>query len=150
MDGDSVSGRREAAKAAAAATAAENQSFSYFGPRQARLLSKLLTHTHLPGLTSLDQMHLLALADTVSTCELDLAERFAIDAARKAISKESTDSGGGAAGLATNSIFFLFPFCEKSLICLEGKSMTPHQGNTILFLSSQQLPRHGLNPLKGF
>ena len=120
MDGDSVSGRREAAKAAAAATAAENQSFSYFGPRQARLLSKLLTHTHLPGLTSLDQMHLLALADTVSTCELDLAERFAIDAARKAISKESTDSGGGAAGLATNSIFFLFPFCEKSLICPPG------------------------------
>ena len=36
--------------------------------------------------------------------------------------------------------FFLFPFCEKSLICLEGKSMTPHHGNTILFLSSQQLP----------
>ena len=111
MDGDSVSGRREAAKAAAAATAAENQSFSYFGPRQARLLSKLLTHTHLPGLTSLDQMHLLALADTVSTCELDLAERFAIDAARKAISKESTDSGG--AGLATNSIFFCFLFVKN-------------------------------------
>ena len=37
--------------------------------------------------------------------------------------------------------YFLFPFCEKSLICLEGKSMTPHQGNTILFRSSQQLPR---------
>ena len=34
-------------------------------------------------------MHLLALADTVSTCELDLAEKFAIDAARKAISKEA-------------------------------------------------------------
>ena len=40
------------------------------------------------------------------------------------------------AGLATNSIFFLFPFCEKSLICLEDKSMTPHRGNTILFSSS--------------
>ena len=24
-------------------------------------------------------------------------------------------------GLATNSIFFLFPLCKKSLICLEGK-----------------------------
>ena len=46
--------------------------------------------------------------------------------------------------------FFLFPFCEKSLICLEGKSMTPHRGNTILFLSSQQLPRLRLGPLKGF
>ena len=35
------------------------------------------------------------------------------------------------AGLVTNSIFFLFPFREKSLICLEGKSMTPHRGNTV-------------------
>jgi hypothetical protein len=33
----------------------DKQSFSYFGPRQARLLSTLLTHAHLPGLTSLDQ-----------------------------------------------------------------------------------------------
>ena len=39
-------------------------------------------------------------------------------------------------GLATNSIFFPFPFYENSLICLEGKSMIPHRGNTILFLSS--------------
>ena len=36
--------------------------------------------------------------------------------------------------------FFMFPFCKISLICLEGKSMTPHRGNTILFRSSQQLP----------
>ena len=39
---------------------------------------------------------------------------------------------------------------KKSFICLEGKSMTPHQGNTILFRSSQQLPRLRLGPLKGF
>ena len=55
-----------------------------------------------------------------------------------------------AAGPATNSIFFCFLFCEKSLICLAGKSMTPHRGNTILFRSSQQLPRLRLRPLKGF
>ena len=42
--------------------------------------------------------------------------------------------------------FFGFLFCEKSLICLEGKSMTPHRGNTILFRSSQQLPRLRLGP----
>lgn len=54
-----------------------------------RILSRLLTHTHLPGLSSLDQMHLLALADTVSTCNTDLAERFAIDAATSAMAKES-------------------------------------------------------------
>ena len=46
--------------------------------------------------------------------------------------------------------FFLLPFCENSLICLEGKSMTPHRGNTILFRSSQQLPRLRLGPSKGF
>ena len=46
--------------------------------------------------------------------------------------------------------FFLFPFCENSLICLEGKSMTPHRGNTILFRSSQQLPRLRLGSSKGF
>ena len=46
--------------------------------------------------------------------------------------------------------FCLFPFCENSLICLEGKSMTPHRGNTILFRSSQQLPRLRLGPSKGF
>lgn len=40
-------------------------------------MSRLLTHTHLPGLSSLDQMHLLALADTVSTCDADFAERLA-------------------------------------------------------------------------
>ena len=41
-------------------------------------------------------------------------------------------------------------FVKKSLICLEGKSMTPHRGNTILFRSSQQLPRLHLGPSKGF
>lgn len=67
----------------------ERQSLSHFGPRQGQLLSRLLTHTHLPGLSSLDQMHLLALADTVATCNTDFAERFLNDAARTAIAKEN-------------------------------------------------------------
>ncbi|XP_053689152.1 dmX-like protein 2 isoform X2 [Sabethes cyaneus] len=67
----------------------EKHYLSHFGPRQGQLLSRLLTHTHLPGLSSLDQMHLLALADTVSTCNTDFAERFAIDAAKTAIAKEN-------------------------------------------------------------
>ena len=49
-------------------------------------------------------------------------------------------------GLATNSIFLCFLFVKG----LEGKSMTPHRGNTILFRSSQQLPHLRLRPLKGF
>ena len=37
-------------------------------------------------------MHLLAMADTVASCKIDLAERFAIDAARNAMDKVSTTS----------------------------------------------------------
>ncbi|XP_045469484.1 dmX-like protein 2 isoform X5 [Harmonia axyridis] len=62
---------------------------THFTPKQGRILSRLLTHMHLPGLSSLDQMHLLALADTVATCNTDLAERFAIDAAKSAMAKEN-------------------------------------------------------------
>ena len=43
-------------------------------------------------------------------------------------------------GLTTNSIIFCSFFCEKSLICLEGKSMTPYRGNPIFLHSSQQTP----------
>ena len=59
-------------------------------------------------------------------------------------------AGWMPSGVATNSIFFWFLFVKKSLICLEGKSMTPRRGNTIPFRSSQQLPRLRLRPLKGF
>ena len=48
------------------------------------------------------------------------------------------------------TLFFLSLFSEKSLICMEGKSMTPHRGNTIFCSSSQQLPRLRLGTLKGF
>ena len=78
-------------------TSEKQQGLSYFGPRQARILSKLLTHAHLPGLTSLDQMHLLALADTVASCQLDLADRFAIDAAKRQMAKETDSSASEAA-----------------------------------------------------
>ncbi|OWA51395.1 DmX-like protein 2 [Hypsibius exemplaris] len=39
-----------------------------FVPHDATHLVHYLTHMHLPGLSSLDQMHLLALADTVANC----------------------------------------------------------------------------------
>ncbi|RWS31393.1 dmX-like protein 2 [Leptotrombidium deliense] len=45
----------------------EPSNLTDFNPRLARLLTKLLTHSHLPGLSSLDQMHLLALADAVAS-----------------------------------------------------------------------------------
>lgn len=83
----------------------ERQYLSHFGPRQGQLLSRLLTHTHLPGLSSLDQMHLLALADTVSTCNTDFAERFAIDAAKTAIAKENlTGNANDSENVSTDSL----------------------------------------------
>ena len=50
--------------------------------------------------------------------------------------------GRGRAGLVSYSI--LFCLGKKSFICLEGRSVTPRRGNTILFRSSQQLTRLGL------
>lgn len=46
-----------------------------FGPAQSQLLARHLTHTQLPGLSSLDQMYLLALADTVARTKLDFTEK---------------------------------------------------------------------------
>lgn len=82
------------------------QSLAHFGPRQGQLLSRLLTHTHLPGLSSLDQMHLLALADTVATCNTDFSERFAIDAAKTAIAKENLTGvpANDAGNVSTDSL----------------------------------------------
>ena len=85
-------------------SAEKQQGLSFFGPRQARVLSKLLTHSQLPGLTSLDQMHLMALADTVASCNVDIAERLAIDAAITAMSKETMSGSPGTGELSLDSL----------------------------------------------
>lgn len=41
-----------------------------------RMLTELLTHTHLPGLSSVDQMHLLAIADTLSHFSADVVDKL--------------------------------------------------------------------------
>ncbi|KAH8272248.1 hypothetical protein KR044_013165 [Drosophila immigrans] len=74
----------------------EKQSISHFGPRQGQLLSRLLTHTHLPGLSSLDQMHLLALADTVATCNTDFSDKFAADMGK---AQSAAGGTGGVVGV---------------------------------------------------
>ena len=43
---------------------------------QSRMLTQLLTHCHLPDLTSIDQLYLIALADTVASVDADLADCF--------------------------------------------------------------------------
>ena len=44
-----------------------------FTPAQAHLLVRHLTHTQLPGLSSLDQMYLLAVAETVANTKVDFS-----------------------------------------------------------------------------
>ena len=66
----------------------------------------------------------------------------------KVVASDMPEGGPDQVWPLSNSFFVCF--CKKSLICLEGKSMTPHRGNTSLFHSSQQLPRLRLRPSKGF
>ncbi|XP_022257757.1 dmX-like protein 2 isoform X5 [Limulus polyphemus] len=67
----------------------ERSFLTLFDKRQAHLLTKLLTHTHLPGLSSLDQMHLLALADTVSSFSTTLSDRFNFDQEKQVSAKDT-------------------------------------------------------------
>ena len=54
-------------------------------------------------------------------------------------------------GMVTLNHFFSVSFLQKkSLICLEGKLTNLLWGKTLVFLSSQQLLRLRLRPLKGF
>lgn len=46
--------------------APDKGSLTSFNPKKAKLLTRALTHTHLPGLSNVDQMHLLAVADAVA------------------------------------------------------------------------------------
>jgi len=57
-----------AAESSLAASAANKLEFT---PAQAHLLVRHLTHTQLPGLSSLDQMYLLAVAETVANTKVD-------------------------------------------------------------------------------
>ncbi|KAJ1356069.1 hypothetical protein KIN20_013693 [Parelaphostrongylus tenuis] len=47
-----------------------------FTAKHNRVLTELLTHTHLPGLSSVDQMHLLAIADTLSHFSTNVMDKL--------------------------------------------------------------------------
>lgn len=47
-----------------------------FGPKESETLSEALIHVRLPGLNNLDQMYLMALADTVANTQTDFSDRF--------------------------------------------------------------------------
>lgn len=46
---------------------------TFFGPEHARVLSRHLLHSSLPGLTRMEQMSLMALADTIASTSTDIA-----------------------------------------------------------------------------
>lgn len=47
---------------------------TFFGPEHAQVLSGHLLHSSLPGLTRMEQMSLMALADTISSTSTDIGE----------------------------------------------------------------------------
>ncbi|XP_058533833.1 dmX-like protein 1 isoform X1 [Ochotona princeps] len=47
---------------------------NYFGPEHAQVLSGHLLHSSLPGLSRMEQMSLMALADTIATTSTDIGE----------------------------------------------------------------------------
>uniref|UniRef100_A0A8C8R945 Dmx like 1 n=1 Tax=Pelusios castaneus TaxID=367368 RepID=A0A8C8R945_9SAUR len=47
---------------------------TYFGPEHAQVLSRHLLHSSLPGLSRMEQMSLMALADTIATTSTDIGE----------------------------------------------------------------------------
>ena len=77
-----------------------------FTARHNRMLTRHLTHIQLPGLSSVDQMHLLAVADTLSHFSADAIDRLAMANAnerkRSTIlnAGASTSSAAGGTGMA--------------------------------------------------
>ncbi|XP_053557561.1 dmX-like protein 1 isoform X2 [Bombina bombina] len=47
---------------------------TYFGPEHSQVLCRHLLHSSLPGLTRMEQMSLMALADTIATTSTDIGE----------------------------------------------------------------------------
>ncbi|XP_055346416.1 dmX-like protein 2 isoform X2 [Paramacrobiotus metropolitanus] len=94
-----------------------------FHPNDARELVHHLTHMHLPGLSSLDQMHLLALADTVANCSGTLILDTEDDAAHAPPTPENVDSCGLRYLLAVRQHVYLLrclPLKQRAAIQKQG------------------------------
>ncbi|GMT07275.1 hypothetical protein PENTCL1PPCAC_29449, partial [Pristionchus entomophagus] len=69
-----------------------------FTAKHNRILTEYLTHTHLPGLSSVDQMHLLAIADTLSHFSADVMDKLAqANAALNPVAPSVLGESGGYA-----------------------------------------------------
>uniref|UniRef100_A0AC35TZX5 WD_REPEATS_REGION domain-containing protein n=1 Tax=Rhabditophanes sp. KR3021 TaxID=114890 RepID=A0AC35TZX5_9BILA len=79
-----------------------------FHAKHTRQLTELLTHTHLPGLSSVDQMHLLAIADTLSHFSSDVMDKLTQANAElepeKAVFFNDSAAGYATAGAGVDTI----------------------------------------------
>lgn len=71
-----------------------------FNPKKAKILTRILTHTHLPGLTNVDQMHLLAVADALAF--FDASPDDLNDIHEEESNDHSQGGGGGMSMISTN------------------------------------------------
>eukprot|EP00794_Sanderia_malayensis_P010274 gene10274-11329_t len=83
-----------------------SKSAVYYGLAQAKLLAQVLTRRQLPGLSSMDQLYLLALSDTVASTNMDLEsddaqERGLRFAKRETRTDEKLSHWVGGGGYAT-------------------------------------------------
>ncbi|CAL2048291.1 unnamed protein product [Caenorhabditis brenneri] len=76
LDGDSVcSGRSRHLPGESDTVRSESHEAATFSVKDYQKLAELLTHTHLPGLSSVDQMDLLAIFDTLSHFASDAKDK---------------------------------------------------------------------------
>ncbi|EGT40330.1 CBN-RBC-1 protein [Caenorhabditis brenneri] len=101
-DSDSVySGRTRHLSGGSDTVRNESHVAATFSVKDYRKLTELLTHTHLPGLSSVDQMHLLAIADTLSHFASDAKDKVEqANAAMKPV-VQSVLGDNAAGGYAT-------------------------------------------------
>ncbi|XP_041465630.1 LOW QUALITY PROTEIN: dmX-like protein 2 [Lytechinus variegatus] len=115
----------------AASLASKLKDPTYFTVGQAQLLTNYLTHMHLPGLSSLDQMHLLALADTIASTKTEITPHSG-GSAGTVIAREGAgyatvdDSDSSHAGETLDECGLRFLLAMRFHICLT-KSLPRHQ-----------------------
>ncbi|PVD19781.1 hypothetical protein C0Q70_20272 [Pomacea canaliculata] len=98
-----------------------------FLPAHSKLLGRQLMRISLPGLSSLDQMYLVALADTVAHTKMDFADRFQQDDIKEA--NESMDDCGLRFLLAVRQHIYLL-----STLPPTQRAILQHQGLQSYFL----------------
>ncbi|XP_071507110.1 dmX-like protein 2 [Diadema antillarum] len=125
------SGELRSPQDGAASVSSKLKDPAYFTVGQAQLLTNYLTHMHLPGLSSLDQMHLLALADTIASTKTEITSHSG-GSAGTVIGREGAgyanvgNSDSSHAGETLDECGLRFLLAMRFHVCLT-KSLPLHQ-----------------------